>query len=142
MEGPAGGVFEGDGALRDRPSSQRRGYGLAALVVFVVEVAIAVLVDDAVIRPYLGDVLAVVLVYLGISWLAPLRPLTAAAAALTVAVVIELAQYFHMLSALGLENNRLARTVLGGVFDPMDLLAYSAGAAAALVVERARGVRL
>jgi len=122
--------------------TQRRGYGLAALFVFVIEVAIAVFVDDAVIRPYVGDVLAVVLVYLGVRWLAPVRPLAAAAMALTVAVVIELAQYFHMLSALGLEHSRLARTVLGGVFDPMDLLAYGAGAAAALVVERARGVPL
>jgi hypothetical protein len=84
----------------------------------------------------------VVLVYLGLRWLTPMRPLPTAALALAIAAVIELAQLFHLLAALGLEGNRLARTVLGGVFDPKDLAAYAAGAALALVVERLRGVRL
>lgn len=122
--------------------NQRRLYGLGALVVLVIEVAIAVFIDDGFIRPYLGDALAVVLVYLGARWLAPVRPATAAAGALALAVAIELAQYFHMLAALGLEHNRLARTILGGVFDPVDLVAYASGAAAALIVERVHGERL
>ncbi|PTS81948.1 DUF2809 domain-containing protein [Caulobacter sp. HMWF009] len=120
----------------------RRIYGRAAAVVLAIEIGIAVFVDDALIRPYFGDALAVVLVYLGARWLLPLRPVTAAAGALALAVAIELAQYFHMLAVLGLEHNRLARTILGGVFDPVDLVAYASGAAAALIVERVRGERL
>jgi len=110
--------------------------------VFAIEVVIALFVDDAVVRPYVGDVLAVVLVYLAVRWVTPLGPLTSVGAALALAVIIELGQYVHVLSALGLEHNRLARTVLGGVFDPKDLVAYAAGAALVLVIERFRSVSL
>lgn len=117
-------------------------YGQAAAAVLALEVVIAVFVDDALIRPYAGDALAVVLVYLAARWLLPVRPYSAVAGALALAVAIELAQAFHMLAALGLEHNRLARTILGGVFDPLDLIAYGSGAAVALIVERFRGERL
>ena len=116
----------------------RWGYGLAALAVFAVEVLIALFVRDAVVRPYVGDVLAVVLVYLGLRAVTPLKVMPALMLALAVAVMVELGQLFHLLDALGLAHDRLARVVLGGVFDIKDLACYGAGAACVLVAERLR----
>jgi hypothetical protein len=41
----------------------RPAYALAALIIFAIEVCIALFVHDGFIRPYVGDVLAVALVY-------------------------------------------------------------------------------
>ena len=111
----------------------RWGFGLAALAVFAIEVLIALFVRDALVRPYVGDVLAVVLVYLGLRAVTPLEVKPAVILALTIAVMVELGQLFHLLDALGLAHNRLARVVLGGVFDIRDLACYGVGAVCVLV---------
>lgn len=116
----------------------RTPYAIAAAIVFAIEVLIAVFVHDGFVRPYLGDVLAVVLVYLALRAATPLPVLPAVIVTLGVATAIEFAQLFHMLDALGLGHNRLARVVLGGVFDVKDLGCYTVGAMAVLVAENLR----
>jgi hypothetical protein len=116
----------------------RPGYALAALSIFAIEVLIALFVHDGLIRPYIGDVLAVVLVYCALRAITQLRLLPAIILALAIALAIELAQLLNLLDALGLRGNRIAATVLGGAFDWLDLAAYGAGALAVVVVELAR----
>lgn len=106
----------------------RRGYALAALVLFIVEVLIALFVRDAFVRPYVGDLLAVALVYAVLRAVTPMPLGAALAVTLGIAFGIEFAQLFGLLAALGLGDNTLARIVLGGVFDLMDLVAYASGA--------------
>jgi len=108
------------------------GYALLAGAIFLIEVIIALWWRDDFVRPYLGDVLAVALVYLALRAMTRLDPLGAAGVALVVAVAIELGQLVHVLDAVGLGGNRLARVVLGGVFDPRDIACYLVGAVAAL----------
>lgn len=117
-----------------------RGLYLAiAAILFVIEVLIALFVRDDFIRPYVGDVLAIGLVYATLRALTPLSFPQALALTLAIALVIELAQAFGLLGALGLADNELARIVLGGVFDWHDLAAYAAGGAiiAALETQKA-----
>ncbi len=116
----------------------RKSYALATAAVFAIEVVIALFLHDALIRPYVGDALAVILVYLGIRSVTRLRVLPAVLLAFFVATLIEFAQYFHLLDVMRLGHNRLARIVLGGVFDLHDFVAYAAGAACAVVIERLR----
>ena len=131
------------------PASQQRShaitfrasYALAAILVFLVEVAIAAFVHDAIVRPYLGDSLAVVLVYLAIRAVAPFGARTAVVAAFAIACAIEIGQWFHLADLLGLGHVRIARIVLGTGFDPADFLAYAGGAVAAMIVERIRRQR-
>ncbi|MDG2532705.1 DUF2809 domain-containing protein [Sphingomonas sp. HITSZ_GF] len=99
------------------------------------EVCIALFVRDRFVRPYLGDVLAVVLVYCGLRAVLPLRPLPAAAAAFGIAALIEFGQAIHVLDLLGL-HGRVLRVVLGGSFEWLDFVAYAAGALASLGIER------
>lgn len=116
----------------------RPSYALAAGLALVTEIGIARYVDDDLIRPYGGDSLAVVLVYLALRAVLPLRVRAALAIALTVAVIVELGQWAQLLDVLGLRDNVLARTLLGGQFDLLDFVAYGSGAAVVLAVEAMR----
>lgn len=62
----------------------------------------------------------------------------AIAITLAIALVIELAQALNFLGATGLADNQLARIVLGGAFDWLDLAAYAAGAVLVAAVELVR----
>ncbi|HWU95408.1 MAG TPA: DUF2809 domain-containing protein [Sphingomonas sp.] len=115
-----------------------RGYALLALVLFLTEVVIALFVRDRFIRPYLGDTLAVILVYAALRATLCIDVIPAAATAFLIAVAIEFGQYFHLLDVLGLAGNGIARTVLGYGFELKDFIAYAAGALIALAVERSR----
>lgn len=119
----------------------RLPYALAALVVFVTEICIALYVHDAVIRPYIGDSLAVILVYLSLRAVTPMSVFQALASALVFAFAIEFGQMFHLIDRLGLRGNRIAGFILGGYFDMKDLAAYVAGAVVALLVESLRKQR-
>jgi len=115
--------------------SQRGVYLIAAILIFAIEVLIALFVRDDFVRPYLGDVLAIGFVYAALRALTPLSFPQALAVTLAIALVIELAQAFGLLGALGLADNELARIVLGGVFDWHDLAAYAAGGAMIAALE-------
>ncbi|RYY55032.1 MAG: DUF2809 domain-containing protein [Chitinophagaceae bacterium] len=113
-------------------------YFLIALLLFLVEVLIALHVDDAIIRPYVGDVLVVILVYTAVRAFlySPVQPM--AVAVLLFAFAIETAQYFRLVYRLGLGHSRLARTVIGIGFDWKDLLAYTIGFFIILLAEHYR----
>lgn len=111
---------------------------MAAGTIIVVELFIALFVRDDFVRPYLGDTLAVLLVYCALRAVTSLNIGGSAVAALAVAFLIELGQWVGLLRALGLEHSELARTVLGSGFDLKDLVAYTCGALAALAIEAGR----
>lgn len=113
-------------------------YAAMTLVLLLTEIAIALFVRDAIVRPYVGDALAVVLVYAGLRTITRLGVVPATSLALLTAFVIEFGQYFRLLDHIGLAGNRRARIILGSGFDPRDFLAYAAGAITILLVERYR----
>lgn len=114
----------------------RRTYLFIGVGLFVIEVLIALFVKDALIRPYGGDLLAVVMLYFLGRALVNWSPMWIAIAALGIAYLIELAQYLNMLAWLGLEDNTLARVVLGSSFEWGDMLAYTLGAIMAYFLDR------
>ncbi|QIG80560.1 ribosomal maturation YjgA family protein [Stakelama tenebrarum] len=116
----------------------RPGYALAALLIFAVEVLIALYVRDAFVRPLLGDVLAVILVYLGLRAILPIGVRAAALSALAIAFAIEFGQLLGLADMLGLARGSPWRVVIGSHYDWRDLIAYTAGTLAALLVERLR----
>ncbi len=120
----------------------RWGYAVATAVMFGIELLIALFLNDPLIRPHVGDALAVILVYLALRTILPWRPLPSALIALGVAFAIELGQLFHVRDLLGLPDSALVRFTLGGVFDIKDLFFYTAGAIFALIGEAARGERV
>ena len=114
---------------------------IAAIVCFFILVFIALHVHDTIIRPFFGDFLAVVWLFFVAKsvWEQPVFRLVTGV--LLVAWGVEFAQYLDVISWLGLEEVRVARIVLGATFDPVDLLAYTAGAGTILLADRIGGLR-
>jgi len=116
----------------------RPSYALATVGLLGIETAIARFEHDDFVRPYLGDSLAVVLVYLALRAMTPLRVVPAVTIAFAIACAIETGQYFHFVDVLGLGSNRAARIILGTTFGLSDFVAYAAGAGLVLVIEAYR----
>ncbi|WP_315815840.1 DUF2809 domain-containing protein [Paraflavitalea speifideaquila] len=94
--------------------------------------------NDPIIRPYVGDLLAVILVYCFLKAFLKIRVLPAAMGSLLFAYLLEILQYFSLVDRLGLGHSQLARTLIGSSFEWIDLLAYTAGIAIVLVIETKR----
>ena len=102
-------------------------YLCAFIVVFIIEATIAVFIHDNFIRPYLGDVLVVVLIYCFIKTFVrneiKLLPLYI----FIFALLVEVGQYYNLAELLGLSDYRIARIVIGSTFDIKDIACYLVG---------------
>ena len=110
-------------------------FGLAILI-FTIEVLIALFVRDNFVRPYLGDVLVVILIYCFVKSFLRLPVFMLALLVLAFSFTIEFLQYLNIVEKLGLQKSAIARTVIGTSFVWIDLVAYMAGIAIILVVEK------
>jgi uncharacterized membrane protein YfcA len=112
-----------------------KNYFLATVLLFLVEVAIALWVRDRFIRPYFGDFLVVILIYCFLKSFRNIEPWKAWLAVLLFSFAIEIGQYFQLVKLLGLDHSEVARTVIGTGFAWEDLAAYTLGVAAVLGFE-------
>ncbi len=113
-----------------------RTYFLWTILLFVTEVCIALFVRDNFIRPYFGDVLVVILIYCFVKSFLKVSVTKAAIGVLLFTFVIETLQYLAIIEILGLQNNRLAKTVIGTSFAWEDILAYIVGIIIVVVFEK------
>jgi len=108
----------------------------AALGIFAIEVLIARFVHDTLVRPFIGDVLVIVLLHCALRSLLALPAGWTALGVLLFACAIELGQAANLVGLLGLEHSQLARIVIGTAYDPRDFVAYALGSLLALLGER------
>src|SRR5688572_29080729 len=113
-----------------------KNYFAFVILFFAIEVLIALFVNDNFVRPYLGDVLVVILIYCFIRSFIRLPVSTVATIVLVFSFSLEFLQYVHIVEKLGLEKSSIARTVMGTSFAWNDLLAYVVGVAIVMVVEK------
>lgn len=106
-----------------------------AILIFLIEVLIALFVNDAFVRPYLGDVLVVILIYCFLKSFLKVSVLPAAVFVLLFSFTIEFLQFLNIVEKLSLENSKIARTVIGTSFSWMDLLMYVVGIMVVIIVE-------
>ncbi|MCG2612968.1 DUF2809 domain-containing protein [Terrimonas sp. NA20] len=111
-------------------------YLTLAIILFFVEVYIALYVNDAIVRPYVGDLLVVILLYCCVRAFLNTPPLKTALGVLVFAYIIEFLQYLKLVKLLGLERSRLANVVIGNSFEWIDMIAYTLGAIVVIVAER------
>lgn len=102
-------------------------YCILTLLLFSIEIFIALYVHDNFIRPVVGDVLVVILIYCFTSTFIHASVWKTAIAVLLFSYTIEILQYFNFVKILGLQRSALARTVIGTTFAWHDLLAYTTG---------------
>ncbi len=115
-----------------------KNYFAFTILIFCIEVVIALFVNDSFIRPYLGDVLVVILIYCFLKSFLKLPVVVVAIFVLIFSFTIEFLQFLNIVEKLGLEKSKIARTVIGTSFSWMDLLAYVTGIIIVLVVEKYR----
>lgn len=111
-------------------------YGLLCLLFFCIEAYIALCVKDAFVRPYVGDMLVVMLLYCGLRTFVKISIMNAALFVIIFATIIEILQYFNWVQLLHLESNDIARVLMGTSFEWLDILAYAVGTVVILVVEK------
>lgn len=114
-------------------------YGIAFALLLLIEVIIALYVHDSFIRPYVGDMLVVILVYSFTRIFIPEKCRLLPLYVFLFAAGVEVLQYFKLVHVLGLEDNRFLRIVLGSVFDLKDIACYGAGCILLEVFERKKG---
>ncbi len=100
-------------------------FGGCALAVLCIEVLIALFVRDRFVRPYLGDVLAVVFVYLGLRTLFPEKPKLLSVIAFGIAAAVEFVQLTDLSGIFG--EGSVFSVIVGGTFDVADMLCYFIG---------------
>ena len=115
-----------------------RRHALLALLLFGIELLIGTQLDDAFIRPFVGDLLVVVLIYCLLRTLLVIPCYPLAIGVLVFAISVETGQYFHLAELLGVGHIRLARIIIGSTFDPKDLLAYLLGTVLIMASHAAR----
>lgn len=102
-------------------------YTFITVLIFVIEVIIALFFKDSFIRAVFGDFLVVILIFSFVRIFYSGNGLDLAIAVLLFSFVIEFSQYFRLVEILGLEKYRWAQIVLGSTFDVWDLIAYTLG---------------
>lgn len=110
-------------------------YFLGFLILLAIEVFIALQIKDQFIRPYLGDVLVVILIYTFI------RSFFKFSIELSMLIVflfsfsVEFTQMFKLIELLKLQDCVVAHWVLGSSFNKWDFLAYYIGLSIVFIIE-------
>lgn len=115
-----GGIW--NGSIRER----RIRYAGVFLLLLFSEIFIALFIRDRFIRPYVGDILVVLLIYFAVRTVFPtglkLLPLYVC----LFACAVEGLQYLNFAEMIGM-NHGVIGTILGATFDWADIGCYAAG---------------
>lgn len=106
---------------------------VVSMVLFLILLGIAVFVSDSFIRPFLGDVLVIVWLYLFVSSFLMCHRLPLSLAVLAFAFFVEALQFIKLVDRLDIQN-KIIRVAIGSVFDWKDLCAYVLGFACVLLI--------
>ena len=99
-------------------------------MLLMIEICIAVYVHDQFIRPYIGDILVVVVIYCFIRIFFPKGIKGLPVDIFLFAVVVEVLQYIHIaeiLAKIGMPDNIILQTAIGATFDMKDIICYGVG---------------
>ncbi|WP_066496649.1 DUF2809 domain-containing protein [Abyssisolibacter fermentans] len=99
-------------------------YIFVFFILLITETIIALFVNDSIIRPYIGDVLVIILMYTLIRGIIQKPTKFLPIYLLLFASTIEVCQYFNLVNMLCLQDNKVIATIIGSTFDIRDILCY------------------
>jgi len=105
------------------------------MVLLAIEIIIALYFHDRIIRPYVGDLLVVILVYCFWKSFVNTPTTPTAICVLLFAFFIEWLQYMDFVKKMGWQHSAIARTIIGYSFEWIDLAAYVTGTVVIMVTE-------
>ena len=116
--------------------NRRIVYLLICCGLLAVEVCIALFVNDAFIRPYVGDMLVTLLLCCLCRVIVPNKVRLLPLYVIIFAACVEVSQYFDLVALLGLADNRILSIALGRTFSWMDIVCYGIGCVVAVWLDR------
>jgi Protein of unknown function (DUF2809) len=112
-------------------------YFIAAVLVFVIEIVIAVgSPSESFIRGSVGDILVIVLIYCLLRTAPGFPPIKAAVSTVAFAFFLEILQYIKIADLLRLKPGSIFYVIIGNTFSPQDLLMYLLGGVLSLTADR------
>lgn len=121
-------------------------YAVASLFLLLIEVIIALYVHDDFIRPYVGDMLVVIVIYTFIRIIVPEKCKIIPLLIFIFAAGVELLQLANIVEILGVEDNKFLKILIGSVFDIKDIVCYAVGCVILCMYEwireRKRGISM
>ncbi len=111
-------------------------YFALTITIFIVEIIIAMYVHDQIVRPYIGDLLVVILIYCFVKTFFNFPVITTSISVLIFSYMVETLQYFKFIELVGLEKSNIARILMGTDFEWIDMIAYTVGIALVIAVEK------
>ncbi|MBQ3513116.1 MAG: DUF2809 domain-containing protein [Lachnospiraceae bacterium] len=116
-------------------SRKRIFYALLTVIFLIIEILIALFVHDRFIRPYVGDMLVVVVIYTFLRIWIPNKVKGLPLYVFLFAAGVEVLQYFEIVKILGVEDNTFLRILIGSTFDIKDIVCYGGGCLGIFFVE-------
>ena len=113
-----------------------KNYFSLTIFILTIEILIALYIHDNFVRPYLGDVLVVILLYCLLKSFLKISVITAALIVLAFSFLVEFLQFLHLVDKLGLQKSTIARIVIGTSFSWVDMLMYAIGIGTVLIAEK------
>lgn len=115
---------------------RRLVYFSLSIICFIACILIVKLFNDnKFIRGFSGDIIIILLIYFLIKIFHDFHALKLTIFALAVAFTTEFLQYLKLTTFFGLEHNTIVQLILGSVFDPYDLIAYTIGAISVYIID-------
>ena len=115
--------------------SFNRNYFILFILILICELYIGFYVHDTIIRPYIGDLLVVILIYAFLRIFIHNTYIKVAFFTFIFACLVETAQYYNVITFLGLHENKVARVLIGTSFSWIDILAYFGGFILIIIAE-------
>lgn len=115
--------------------NNRLSYLLIFFGLLATEIVIALFVNDAFVRPYVGDMLVTLLLCCLCRVIVPNNVRLLPIYVFIFAAAVEIGQYFDLVALLGQADNRIISIALGRTFSWMDLVCYAVGCAAAYFLD-------
>ena len=119
---------------------KRTPYVMAFIVLLLIEVIIALFIHDRFIRPYIGDVLVVIVLYC-FARIFTLKIKLLPIYIFIFAVAVECLQFLNIVGCLGLGGNTLANVVIGTSFDWKDIICYAVGCIFIVVIDNIERIK-
>ena len=113
-------------------------YFILSILLFLIEIFIALFARDQVIRPYGGDLLVVILLYCLIKSVINFPVTLTALGVLLFSYLVETLQFFNVVNHIGLANSKTANILIGNSFSWLDILAYTLGILLVLGIEKSK----
>ena len=113
---------------------KRIKYLIGFIITIIIEALIAMYVHDYFIRPYVGDVVIIICIYLLLRIIIPDKIKYLSLYVLMLGVIVEVMQYFNFTNMIS-GGNKLLKIALGSTFDIKDIICYAIGYIIIVLVE-------